>query len=305
MTNLCLRSKFRLSSIAVAVATVLVTPALANTMDPPAPAAISINGEVLPYNIWHATVLPGEEVNFETFTDDAILLDGSRIPHNWRAPDEAGVHKVEIRSLRGILRASVTLFVLEPSTSISKRGFIGDYRIGFYPKDTPEGFIRLDKGDANLRISPHFKVGQFLCKQQPGTWPKYLIVSDENLIRLETLLQDLNKERDTDADTLFVMSGFRTPFYNAAIGSAKYSRHMHGDAADVYVDSKPRDGNMDDLNQDGRITKADANFLYDYAVKLYKDGNLRKGGLGSYKANAVHGPFVHIDARGRPARWGR
>jgi len=27
--------------------------------------------------------------------------------------------------------------------------------------------------------------------------------------------------------------------------------------------------------------------------------------LGSYKANAVHGPFVHVDGRGRAARWGR
>lgn len=46
---------------------------------------------------------------------------------------------------------------------------------------------------------------------------------------------------------------------------------------------------------------ADANFLYDYAEKLFKEKGLKQGGLGSYKANAVHGPFVHVDARGRPA----
>ena len=80
---------------------------------------------------------------------------------------------------------------------------------------------------------------------------------------------------------------------------------MYGDAADVYIDTKPRNGTMDDLNGDGVITKADANYLYDYAAGLFKRKKHKQGGLGSYKANAVHGPFVHVDARGRPARWGR
>lgn len=102
------------------------------------------------------------------------------------------------------------------------------------------------------------------------------------------------------------MSGFRTPFYNSAIESAKFSRHMYGDAADIYVDYKPRNGNMDDLNRDGKSTKADANWLYDYAQKLYKiRKDLPKGGIGTYRANAVHDPFVHVDGRGSTARWGR
>jgi len=127
-----------------------------------------------------------------------------------------------------------------------------------------------------------------------------------NKARLETLRENLVADGITDAKTFFVMSGFRTPFYNTAIGSAKYSRHMYGDASDIYIDVSPRDGNMDDLNKDGKITKADANFLYDYAAKLFsKSDKVKPGGLGSYKANAVHGPFVHVDGRGRAARWGR
>jgi hypothetical protein len=27
------------------------------------------------------------------------------------------------------------------------------------------------------------------------------------------------------------------------------------------------------------------------------------GGIGIYKANRAHGPFVHVDTRGTPARW--
>ena len=80
---------------------------------------------------------------------------------------------------------------------------------------------------------------------------------------------------------------------------------LSGVTVNVFVDAQPLDGNMDDINDDGHINKADANYLYDYAQKLYANVDVKAGGLGSYKANAVHGPFVHIDARGRAARWGR
>lgn len=266
--------------------------------------AVTIRSDTLPRSTWHKTILPGETLFVDTQNEEKAYIDDQIVMGAWTAPVEAGEHTLKILTPYEEI-ARVTIFVLEPSSSISKKGFIGKYRIGHYPRNTPKGFIKLDKDDRNIQISPHFKVGQFLCKQQPGTWPKYLIVSEDNLLRLETLLDDLNENRDTEADTLFVMSGFRTPFYNTAIGSAKFSRHMYGDAADVYVDTKPRDGNMDDLNRDGKITKADANFLYDYAGKLFKEKKLKPGGIGSYKANAVHGPFVHVDARGRPARWGR
>ena len=63
---------------------------------------------------------------------------------------------------------------------------------------------------------------------------------------------------------------------------------------------------MDDLNGDGRVTRADANFLYDFADRLYRGrSDLDAGGIGAYGANAVHGPFVHVDGRGSRARWGR
>lgn len=256
--------------------------------------------------VWHKALLPGESYSIPVKTGQYAELDGEFLGEEiWTAPSEAGNHQLKIYNSDGKLDRSLTIFVMEPSTSIDKRGYLGKYRIGFYPKDTPRGFIKLDKGEGALPVSPNFKVGQFLCKQQPGTWPKYVLVSEDNLVRLETLLTDLNENQNAEADTLFVMSGFRTPFYNTAIGSAKFSRHMYGDAADVYLDTKPRNGVMDDINGDGQITKADANYMYDYAQELFKREGLKQGGIGSYKANAVHGPFVHIDARGRAARWGR
>lgn len=266
---------------------------------------ILINDAPLPNSTWHISIMPGEYMSVIATEGERVMIDGVPVSGDWQAPSVSGNARLTVTDGGGNAIGEVTIFILTPSTEISSKGYIGKYRIGVYPRNTPRGFIKLEKEDVSLPVSPHFKVGQFLCKQQPNVWPKYLIVSSDNLVRLETLLDDLNEKRDTQADTLFVMSGYRTPFYNSAIGSAKFSRHMYGDAADVYVDAKPRNGTMDDLNGDGRITKADANFMYDYASKLFKEKKLKQGGLGSYKANAVHGPFVHVDARGRPARWGR
>ena len=105
---------------------------------------------------------------------------------------------------------------------------------------------------------------------------------------------------------LHVMSGFRTPQYNVKGvgkgGRASLSRHMYGDAADVFVD-EDRNGNMDDLNRDGRITRDDALVLFAAAEHVEKSHPDLVGGLSAYKANDAHGPFVHVDVRGRRARW--
>ena len=275
---------------------------------PATPASYAQDGQ--PYapafDVWYETVMPGRALPITLPPGMTLDIDGQSWSEAWRAPATAQTLKATLRE-RGERVAELTIFVLEPHGNIDAKGWLNGYRIGKYPKNPPEGFIRLDSAaDREHRISPHFKLGQFLCKQQPDHWPKYVVVSQDNTRRLEALLRSLNADNTTDAKTFFVMSGFRTPFYNSAIGSAKFSRHMYGDAADIYVDYKPRNGNMDDLNGDGKVNKADANWLYDYAQRLFrKRKDLPKGGIGSYKANAVHGPFVHVDGRGREARWGR
>ncbi|MGJ8560095.1 MAG: D-Ala-D-Ala carboxypeptidase family metallohydrolase [Litorimonas sp.] len=258
------------------------------------------------FDQWYETVMPGKGLGIALPAGHSLKIDGMPWTPSWRAPGTAQTLSATLTSGTDTV-AKINIFVLEPRYNIDAKGWLNGYRIGTYPRNPPEGFIRLDgPKDRNIDLSPHFKVGQFLCKQQPGHWPKYVLVSQNNIRRLEALLTSLNDDKTTDADTFFVMSGFRTPFYNSAIGSAKFSRHMYGDASDIYVDYKPRNGNMDDLNRDGKITKADANWLYDYAQKLYKNRkDLPKGGIGAYRANAVHGPFVHVDGRGTTARWGR
>jgi hypothetical protein len=77
---------------------------------------------------------------------------------------------------------------------------------------------------------------------------------------------------------------------------------MYGDAADIYLDADG-DGRMDDLNGDGRVDIRDARWLASVAEDVEVAHPEVTGGIGTYRANAAHGPFVHVDTRGSRARW--
>jgi hypothetical protein len=113
--------------------------------------------------------------------------------------------------------------------------------------------------------------------------------------------------RGYQARTFSIMSGYRTPYYNRAIGNrTTYSRHLWGDAADIYIDEEPHDGKMDDLNQDGVLDAHDADVIYQL-IETTSEPSIQKimlGGLARYRETSSHGPFIHVDARGSYARWG-
>lgn len=271
------------------------------------PLEVSINGTPPPYEVWHHLVMPGGTVSLGGSLPLDITINGEAVTRNsetlvWTAPDTPGTHLLTATDAAG-REYQVAIFVLAP---LDGAEVLEGYRIGTYPADAPEGLIRLTEADMDVPVSPNFTIGQFICKQQPGHWPKFVLVTETMLTRVEVLLAEMQARDMTSAPTFFVMSGFRTPFYNTAIGSARFSRHMYGDAADIYPDVLGGDGVIDDLNGDGVITRADAELLYDLAEELYTaDSTMPAGGIGAYSANAVHGPFVHIDGRGHAARWGR
>jgi uncharacterized protein YcbK (DUF882 family) len=65
------------------------------------------------------------------------------------------------------------------------------------------------------------------------------------LIKLEALLEAANAN-GWEAKSFYVMSGFRTPYYNSSIGNdTSSSRHLYGGAADIWIDNDG-DGQMDD-----------------------------------------------------------
>jgi hypothetical protein len=189
------------------------------------------------------------------------------------------------------------------------------YRVGQWPAAgpatgderyaPPEGFIAVTADNAFTPVSKRFRLRDFLTHDQQDVWPKVLVLEVALLDKLELIGDAL--ERRGLPHRLHVMSGFRTPQYNARGvgekgGRASRSRHMYGDAADVFVDGN-EDGMMDDLDRDGRITRRDAEVLHAVADEVERLHPHLAGGLSAYAANAAHGPFVHVDTRGVRARW--
>jgi uncharacterized protein YcbK (DUF882 family) len=154
-------------------------------------------------------------------------------------------------------------------------------------------------------VSKRFRLCDFLTHDQQGVWPKVLVLRPALLDKLELIGDEL--VRRGLPSSLHVMSGFRTPQYNAQGvgpkgGRARESRHMYGDAADVVVDANG-DGVMDDLDGDGKVTIRDARVLYAVAEGIELQHPELVGGLSAYPSSRSHGPFVHVDARGFKARW--
>lgn len=174
------------------------------------------------------------------------------------------------------------------------------------PYAHPIGFIRATPGDIGTPLSAHFTIGNFLTHDQREVWPKYVVVREPLVDKLELVIQELERS-GTAVTHMTVMSGFRTPQYNATggntLGRAELSRHMYGDAADVFVDN---DGNgvMDDLNHDGRIDYRDGQVILAAVERVERAHPDLVGGAGVYRSTSDHGPFVHIDVRGKRARWG-
>jgi hypothetical protein len=237
-------------------------------------------------------------------------VPSSDVPAETRRP---GVYTLDVAAAG--VRAALNWFVLTPF-SAKVNGRIGSYRMGNWPFEhreppdaayaDPRGFVTVTPGNFRTRVSEHFSVGQFLTKNQSDVWPKYLVLQPRLLDKLELTIAELGREGHP-VRTLFVMSGFRTPEYNepgvGGGGRSAVSRHQYGDAADVYPDDRGR-GRMDDLNRDGRVDLNDARILA-HAAEIVEDAHPELvGGIGIYPATSAHGPFVHIDARGKRARWG-
>lgn len=231
------------------------------------------------------------------FGDSAARTGGSRIFHVQNA------------------KRDFSFLTMIPFTE-KRNGRIGTYRIGSWPGEhqrgisaayaNPEGFIEVTPENQDERVSEHFRLRDFLTKGQNDVWPKYLVLDLDLIDKLELVIDEL-KASGIPVTRMTVMSGFRTPQYNANGGStagrASLSRHMYGDAADVFVDNDGN-GRMDDLNGDGRVDHRDAQVIHAAAERVEKKYPKLLGGVGVYQATSAHGPFAHVDVRGSRARWG-
>jgi len=230
-------------------------------------------------------------------------------------PEKAGIWSLAVKV--GSALKPVTDFnivTLRPFAE-KQRGRIGLYYIGSWPGErrrstrpgygNPSGFIEVTPQNQDTHVSEHFRLRDFVTKGQENVWPKYLVLDIKLVDKLELVLSEL-AAMGHDVSRVTVMSGFRTPSYNSrggnTAGRAELSRHMYGDAADIFID---RDGNgtMDDLNGDRRVNIADARVILAAVDRVERDHPELLGGTGVYVASSGHGPFIHIDTRGFRARW--
>lgn len=122
--------------------------------------------------------------------------------------------------------------------------------------------------------SPHFERRETSCQDAKNT------PVPENL-RTNAQRQAFNLERlrhELGDKPLAILSWYRTPAHNAAVGGASQSRHMQADATDFTVQT---------VNDFGAV-KFDA-----VCEKIYANG-----GFGRYPSGSRHS-----DSRGSRARW--
>jgi Peptidase M15 len=305
-------------SVCAGIAAVALAAAAA---DVPSSEMFRVRTLTLPYATGAVFALPHEKIalaitapaarQFSLNTPQGALTSLGPNRWTWEAPGEKGRYPLEVRGPAGAGKVmDFHAFVMVPASEV-KAGMLNGFQIGAYPPKPlngnaayipPKGFIEVTKENEDTKVSPHFRLKQFLTKQTSG-YPKYLVLDERLIYVLEGIGRNL-EPMGFSADDIFVMSGYRTPFYNAAIKDTEFSMHQWGRASDIFVD-KNHDGMMDDLNKDKKVDRDDAVALANLLERLAKTPELSAfiGGIGIYAATSAHGPFVHVDTRPWKARW--
>lgn len=277
----------------------------------------------IPLNTFSIFVMPREDIEIKIAEEDRnqkylIELGGktyeSTTSFSWKAHGERGYYPVKIKEKNASGRNSeikLNVFVLHPFSE--KEGqYLQGFKIGTYPdapagkkeiNKKPKGFLKIDHSNMEINLTPHFKMKQFLTNQS-NKLPQFIAIKESLLLKLEHFLAEVNNA-GYKAETFGIVSLYRSPYFNKKIGNGTgFSRHIYGDAADIFIDNSG-DEWMDDLNGDGKLDINDANILFDLAKKFdqKEEYAVLQGGLSSYHANGVRGSFIHIDTRGFHVTW--
>lgn len=124
--------------------------------------------------------------------------------------------------------------------------------------------IYIPQGGSNFYLSENFMTWEFRCRCCR------VVKVDEDLIN------GLEELRELAGCPLYVLSGYRCPAHNKAVGGARRSFHMKGMAADIWSETIGP----------GQLV------VYAEKVAVF-------GGIGLYHN------FIHVDIRDGCARWGK
>ncbi|MGK0389461.1 MAG: hypothetical protein ACI94Y_002201 [Maribacter sp.] len=151
-------------------------------------------------------------------------------------------------------------------------------------------YFVIPREDIHRKIVGEFMIKQFMCKDKyykEHAHKEILWLIDRKVLyKTIELLEALEKE-GYDKYGFLIRNGHRHPTYNEKIKGAGSSRHIVGEAIDISVR---------DINQDGKVNKADKKIVYDLLnKKIIKN----EGGIGRYPGTMS----LHYDVRGNRARW--
>lgn len=285
-----------------------------STSSDPSPSepsvVLSVDGEEMPRCRTSFLVMPGDSVllsapgasQWSFSAGTPASAQGGSV--TWTSPRCHGVFSVSVTA-----DSAVTDYaILVPVESCRWRTqTLNSFPIGCYGESgdrsrIPSYFIELTPSSMGTRLSTHFTLGEFLGHVE-GDFPQYMVLDLALIDKLEAVIEGVEAGYPETVD-INVMSGFRTPAYNSAIGNeTDFSMHLYGKAADIWIESFPPNNLMDDVDRNKRVDVGDGEFLVDLVRRIEVGGEVSVGGASAYRWTPQHGPFVHIDVRGRPAFW--
>lgn len=126
-----------------------------------------------------------------------------------------------------------------------------------------------------MKSNPYFTIDEFKCRCGKCKLPEN-VPSDE-------LIDTLCEIREHYKAPIIINSGYRCPTHNAKVGGAKSSQHTIGSAVDFIVKG---------------VKTADV-----HSFVLEKYGDKPYGIAIKHNYNDAYKGFVHLDTRGKKARW--
>ena len=156
------------------------------------------------------------------------------------------------------------------------------------------------KKDKNVKLSAHFSVWEFQCKDGSDK----ILINTELIDILEKLFKHLNCKK------IDIISGYRTPSYSPKVGGYSTDQHTKGNAADfkcmkqngTYYSSNEICCALEDLNHKGGIGRINKTTNVHVDVRGYKcwfdECNGEKTTDSWYKYLGIKRPVMKGDVDG-------
>ena len=241
----------------------------------------------------------------DTGAVQALRQESTRpLEARFEAPRTPGFYRLALmKGTERVLVDGPALSVMVPF-SAKLGSTLNGYRIGTYVAErlgarsdeaAPPGFVEIGEDMLDLPLTKHLRLSDFVTHDNQEGWPRYAALDARLLDKIELVVAEIGRLSGKGDDAplaLDVHSGFRTPLHNRRVKrAARDSRHQYGDAADIAIDS----------NGDGKLTFGDTRLVARAVEAVEHDHPDLVGGMGLYNRGGAS--YVHIDARGRRARW--